>query len=591
VCGIAGILVSPGRSVDAAWLRRMNDVQRHRGPDAEGIHVEGRIGFANRRLAIVDRDGGAQPMRTSDGTVWITYNGEVFDHRPLRRELESLGARFRTVCDTEVVLNAYLAWGDACVERFNGQFAFAIWDGRTQRLLLARDRLGIHPLHHAFVDGALVFASEAKAILALADRPVAFDELAVAETLLCGSVFEGRTMFADVRSLEPGHTLALQDGRSVMRRFWDVPLEPSLPLDERDAHEALVPLLDDALAIRVPDEVPWGVLLSGGTDSSTLSTLAARRQDAPLSTFTIDFPNAWKREDVDATYAREVAETIGAKHRAFRIDPAGYFDVLERLIWHLERPFNKGAGSMFLLYEQVAKDVTVVVSGEGADELFAGYVGSRGLGLDAVLDTGRIDRLPWAPHPEVVASILAPEFRSAFPPEELVRERVRADLAGATGGDPLNRALYLYLKRFLLELLEIHDRTSLAFGVEGRFPYLDHRFVDRYFPIPVEWKVRDGQTKVLFRTAIDGLIPRSVLERAKSHMPIPRDPVTVRRQLELATELLLVDDARTAPYYDRERVAALVARDGDYADVDGVALWQITMHLITLEVHHRVFAG
>ena len=594
MCGIAGVVEPKGRVASRAVLERMNELQRHRGPDDGGVLLDGRVGFGNRRLAIVDRDHGRQPMATEDGRVWITFNGEIFDHRALRRDLETRGATFRTACDTEVALHAYLAWGERCVERFNGQFAFGIWDGRSERLFLARDRLGIAPLHHAVLDDAFVFASEAKAILGASDRPTVVDRVSVAETLLCGTSFEGRTMFDGVRALEPGQTLVADATGVRTHRYWDVPVSPlaGAPADEATLRDELLPLLDDALAMRIPDEVPWGVMLSGGTDSSTLSTLAAERLAEPVRTFTIDFPNAWKGEDVDATYAREVAAGIGARHRAFAIDPDGYFDVLERLVWHLERPFNKGAGSMFLLYEQMSKDVTVVLSGEGADELFGGYVGSRGLGLDEVLRTGVIDRLPWAPSWEVAASLLSDEFRSSVAPDDLVASRLAESLAATDGAEPLNRALYLYVKHFLRELIEIHDRTSLAFGLEGRLPFLDHRFVERYFPTPVRLKVdSDGRTKVLFKEAIAGLVPRRVIERPKSHMPIPRDPRTLRRQLDLVTELVLAEGSRTAPYYDRGRVAALLAREAPYAGVDGAALWQITMQLITLEIHHRVFGA
>ncbi len=592
MCGIVGIFhLDQGGPVDGALLERMNEIQRHRGPDAGAIHVEEGIGLGNRRLAIIDRDRGHQPMASADGSAWITYNGEVFNFGELRRELSARGHVFRTQSDTEVVLASYLAFGERCVDRFNGQFAFAIWDGRNETLFLARDRLGIAPLHYAVAGGAFVFASEAKAILAHPGFPPVADEVAVVEALLCGTLFGGRTMFEDIRSLPPGHTVTVTRSGIREREYWDVPLvTPEGANGSEDFYrERLLPLLDDALRMRLVGEVPWGVMLSGGTDSSTLGLLASGMVDEPIKTFTIDFPNRWKGQNVDAHYAELVARSMGATHRAFLIDPGDYIDVLERLSWHLERPFNKGAATMYLLYRQMSEHVTVVQSGEGADELFAGYVGSRGLGLDEVLSAGEIGGFPWAPNREVIARLFSDDFRRALRPEEIFAQRLTEALAAADSPDLLNRALYLYCKHFLLELIEIHDRTALAFGVEGRLPYLDHRFVELFFPMPSHLKYRDGQTKYLFKQAITGFVPDEVITRSKTHMPIPRDPQSVFDQLDMVRDLVLSDGARTASYFDPGRVRDLLERRGGFESVDMVTLWQITMYLITLELNHRVF--
>jgi asparagine synthase (glutamine-hydrolysing) len=591
MCGIAGVLDLSGGPVDPRLVEAMNETQRHRGPDDAGLHVAGPVGLGNRRLAIIDRALGAQPMGSPDGSVWITYNGEVFNFEELRRHLEGRGHAFRTRCDTEVVLAAYLEYGVRCVDRFNGQFAFGIWDGRTGELFLARDRLGINPLHHATVDGQFVFASEAKAILRHPGVRREADRTAVAEMLLCGTTFDGRTMFEGIRSLEPGHTMTVGASGVRVRRYWDIPLSPDLGASrDDDAYEReLLPLLEDALSMRLVGEVPWGMMLSGGTDSSTLATLASRMTEEPVQSFTIDFPNAWKGRDIDSMYAELVAGEIGAKHHAFVVDPDDYFDVLERLCWHLERPFNKGAASMYLLYERMREHVTVILSGEGADELFAGYVGSRGLGLDDVLASGRIDSLPWAPEWRAASALFSDDFRREVRPDEVFEHRVADSLAGAETDDLLNQALYLYCKHFLLELLEIHDRTSLAFGVEGRFPFLDHRFVERFFPMPSRLKYDAGRTKVLFKRAIRGLVPDEVIERRKTHMPIPRDPTTVASQMALTRELLLDPAARTAGWFNRDRVEGLLSRTGPFEGLDMVGVWQLTMYLITLELTNRVF--
>jgi asparagine synthase (glutamine-hydrolysing) len=398
-------------------------------------------------------------------------------------------------------------------------------------------------------------------------------------------------MFEDVRSLPPGHILTVTRTGIREREYWDVPLATAEGANgsEDFYRERLLPLLEDAIRMRLVGEVPWGVMLSGGTDSTTLGLLASGMVDEPLQTFTIDFPNRWKGHDVDAHYAERVARSIRATHRAFVIDPAAYFDVLEPLAWHLERPFNKGAATMYLLYRQMSEHVTVVHSGEGADELFAGYVGSRGLGLDEILADGEIRSLPWAPHWAVTARLFSEDFRRELRPEEIFSHRLGDALAAADAPDLLNRALYLYCKHFLLELIEIHDRTSLAFGVEGRLPYLDHRFVELFFPMPSHLKYRDGETKYVFKKAIRGFVPDEVITRSKTHMPIPRDPQSVLGQLDMVRELVLSGQARTAPYFDAGRLRDLLERRGPFESVDMVALWQITMYLITLELNHRVF--
>jgi len=590
MCGISGIFhFSAARPVDTAALAAMDAVQRHRGPDGSGVFLGERCGLANSRLAIVDRAGGAQPMSNEAGTVWITYNGEVFEHAALRAELEARGYRFRTRSDTEVVLRAYEAFGEGCVERLDGQFAFAVWDATRARLLLARDRLGIAPLHYAAGVERLLFASEIKALLAHPGMTARADTVAVAETLLCGTLFDGRTMFEGVRALEPGCTLSVTPSGLRGRRYWEVPLTPERPAPREEEYaERLLPLLEHAVALRVPSEVPWGVLLSGGTDSSAVGTLAARTSRQPLRTFTLDFPDPWKGTETDARYARDVAARLGARHHAFIVEPQRYFEVLEHLVWHVERPFNKGAASLYLLYERVREHATVVLCGEGADELFGGYVGSRGLGLDGD-PAAPPDALPWAPHWRLASRLLAPELRAALEPEALLAERLRGALAATGAAEPLNRALHLYCKHFLAELLEIHDRTALAFGVEGRMPFLDHRFVELFAPMPAHLKHADGESKRLLKRAIAALVPPEVIARRKTHMPIPRDPRSVLGQIERTRELLLAPEARAVRYFDRARVRDLLERRGEFAEADLVGVWQLTHQLITLELHHRVF--
>ena len=416
MCGIVGAFSLDGVSpVSADLVARMNETLLYRGPDDGGVHVRGPIGLGNRRLAIVDRALGRQPMPNPEATRWITYNGEVYNHRELRADLEGRGYRFRTHSDTEVVLQAYDAWGEACVERFNGQFAFAVWDEREGELFLARDHLGIAPLHYAVADGLFLFASEAKALFAHPAVEPRIDPEAIAEAFLCGTLFAGRTMFQDVQALEPGTRLKVNRNGVRKAMYWDIPLREDPPRSEAEYADQLLPLLEDALRIRLPEEVPWGLMLSGGTDSSTLVHMARGMSASPPQTFTIDFPNPWKGKDMDVHYARLLAERLGTRHREFLIAPDEYYDLLREVTWHVERPFNKGAVTMYMLYRQIKEHATVVITGEGADELFAGYVGSRGLGLDEVVATGRITRLPWAAYWEDTARLFSARLPAQGP--------------------------------------------------------------------------------------------------------------------------------------------------------------------------------
>jgi asparagine synthase (glutamine-hydrolysing) len=595
MCGIAGLFhFASDDPVDAGAVARMNALLRHRGPDDEGVWAGGRAALGNRRLAIIDRAGGAQPMGNDDGTAWITYNGELFNFEPLRAELERAGYRFRTRSDTEVVLRAYEAWGERCVERFNGQFAFAVWDGRApeaERLFLARDPMGIAPLHYAVADGRLAFASEAKALVEPPLPRPAVDGEGIVELFLCGTLFDGRTLFEGVRTLPPGCAMTVSAEGCRLRRYWAFPLKDgAAPEDpERYYGERMLPLLDDAVRLRLVGEVPLGMMLSGGLDSSTISALAARAVEGPIQTFTLDFPNRWKGQDRDSHYAEVMAEALGARHHAFWVDGDAYYDVLEKLCWHLERPFNKGAASMYLFYERVRDHATVVLTGEGADELFAGYVGSSGLGLDDILATGAVRFFPWAPHWRESLALFSDDFRARYRPQEAFEARLADSLAAAGTDDLLNRALYLYANHFLTELIELHDRTSLAFGVETRLPFMDHRFIDLVAPMPSDLKWRGGETKYLFKRAIEGLLPPEILHRKKAHMPIPRDPVSLLRQVRLTRELVLAPGARTRAYYDAAQVDDFLERRNAFAEVGMVTVWQVSLYLITLELHHRVF--
>jgi asparagine synthase (glutamine-hydrolysing) len=594
MCGIAGIFnFDASEHVDGAVIERMNSVQFYRGPDEGGMHLDGSVGLGNRRLAIVDRAHGHQPMSNLERTHWITYNGEIYNHKALRVDLEARGYTFRTASDTEVVLRCYEAFGTACVERFQGQFAFAIWDGPSRKLFLARDHLGIAPLHYTRTKDSFVFASEAKALMVHPQVAADIDPEAVAEILLCSTLFAGRTMFRDIHQLPPGHRLVVTQESIREETYWDIPLTPNAEesnFTEDDYAERLLPMLEDALRSRLADEVPWGLMLSGGTDSSTLLAIAGQFGPDPVTTFTIDYPNRWKGANMDAHFAAMMAERAGSRHFSYMIEPEDYFESLRQVTWHAERPFNKGALTMYMLYQRIQEQATVCITGEGADELFAGYVGSRGLGLDDALLGGEMEQIPWAAYWKDTCRLFSDDFVDSVQPEALFRQRFRDALAPITNRkDSLNAALYLYTKYFLLELLELHDRTSLAFGVEARLPFIDHRYVELLSPMPSKFKYRDGSTKHIFKRVLRDIIPDEILDRPKTPMPIPRDPATVDRQLRLARELLSAEGAMSAAYLDPKRVELFLDRRDMFASTDTLTLWKVSMYLITLEILCREF--
>src|SRR5215203_2914449 len=375
MCGIAGILkLDPNERVEHSRLVRMADVQRHRGPDGEGAWIDGPVGLAHRRLAIIDVDGGQQPMANEDDTIWITFNGEIYNHAALRPELERNGHRYRTQSDTETILHLYEELGPRCVERLQGMFAFAIWDVPRRRLLLARDRVGIKPLYYAWTDRELLFASEIKGILAAGTLKATFNEGVVPEFLANRYVAGEDTFFRGVQKLLPGRTLQWSAEEGVQeRRYWQPPVRTDnsrhVTLSERA--EVLRTGLQKAVTSHLMSDVPLGLFLSGGLDSSGLAALMAPLVQRPLKTFSVGFA---EREANELAYARLVAERVGAEHHEVLVSPQQFMQALPRLIWHEDEPIAFHSSVPLYFVSRLAREhVKVVLTGEGADELFLGY--------------------------------------------------------------------------------------------------------------------------------------------------------------------------------------------------------------------------
>jgi len=567
MCGIVGIVEPEHRPVDRAVLGAMCHTMVHRGPDDSGVHVDGPVGLAMQRLAIIDLVGGAQPMSNAGcprapGEVWIVYNGEVYNHAALRVELEALGHRFHTRCDTEAILHAYEEWGEDCVRRLNGMFGLAIWDGARRELLIARDRLGIKPVYYSWSGGRLVFASEIKAILEDPRVEREVDLQAVYDYVGYEFVPGPRTMFAGVRKLQPGHTLTLRNGRIETRQYWDLSFEP-LRLGREDAKRRILELLQKSVERRLMSDVPLGVFLSGGVDSSSVLAmmhLVRRLSDQKIRTFTIGYDDP-SFSEID--YARAVAKRFDTLHTEVMIRPVGPQDI-ERAVWHLDEPMTDlSAIPLMLLCQRVRQDVIVCLSGEGGDEVFVGYDRFRASRFSALfyerlprgLRRGLIEplvrRLPDQEQKKGTVNVVKRFVEGArldpigehmrwqyFLSPDLTAGLFRADFLGAIERDGfrrvaewaercpsvhrLDREVYVDLKMTMADsvLMKV-DKMSMASSVEVRVPFLDHELVEFATRLPADWRMRGFDTKTILKQAMLEHLPREVLYRKKQGYSLP----------------------------------------------------------------------
>src|SRR5437667_2422630 len=558
MCGIVGIVnLDPRETVDEALLKRMRDVLRHRGPDGEGLWAEGPVGFGHRRLAIVDVAGGQQPMANEDESCWIVYNGEIYNHAALRPGLEARGHHYRTRSDTETIIHLYEEEQERCVERLRGMFAFALWDRARKRLLLARDRLGIKPLYYAVTRRELLFASEIKAILAASPRP-AFNETILPEFLANRFVAGEETFFQGVRKLLPGRTLTWSaDAGFETRRYWQLPVATEDGGADLGAHaRELRSRLDAAVSSHLMSDVPLGLFLSGGLDSSGLAALMARMVREPIRTFSVGVPDADANE---LAYARHVAHAVGADHREVVVSPAEFFGALPRLVWHEDEPIAFSSSVPLYFVSRLARDhVKVVLTGEGADELFMGYPWYWATAWNETLGRAYWSFAPKALQERVrkiIPTLPGPmrryarrSFLALEPgPRALVYENFAAftddwqrqlldNYVSRNGTDPYAEALRYYaaasggaldrmshadLQTYLVELLMKQDQMSMAASIESRVPYLDHEFVEYVAALPARFKLRGWRTKAVLREALRGLVPPAILTRRKMGFPVP----------------------------------------------------------------------
>lgn len=599
MCGFAGIFDGTGeRDVDRGLLQRMTDALVHRGPDGSGLFVGPGIGLGHRRLSILDLAGGAQPMTDAETGVTVAFNGEIYNFPALMETLAGLGHRFRTHCDTEVILHGWKQWGPACVERFDGMFAFALWDPREATLFLARDRLGKKPLHYAaLADGSCLFGSELKALTRHPALPRVIDPEAVEDFFAYGYVPEPKSIYRAVRKLAPGHRLIWRRGDSPRVEAWW-----TLPLEARTGGAAeLAGRLREAVERRLIADVPLGAFLSGGVDSSAVVAQMAGLTSAPVKTFAIGFGD--KAYD-ETGYARQVAQRYGTDHTERMVDPDA-FDLIDGLAALYDEPFgDSSAMPTFQVCALAREKVTVALSGDGGDEVFAGYRRylwhlreasvrrrlPRALRRGLFGTLGRIyPKADWAPRPlrarttfqELALDDLDAFFLSvsALPDSER-RALLGGDLRGAlaayhpvevlrphwqaaAGADPLTQAQYADIKTWLPgDILVKVDRASMANGLEVRAPFLDHHLLEWGVNLPPEVKIAGGEKKAVLKRAMEPFVPRDLLYRPKQGFSMPigpwfRGPLRQRLREALTGPLLaqsgFVDPARVERLLDEHQ--------------------------------------
>ncbi|MEZ0152396.1 MAG: XrtA/PEP-CTERM system amidotransferase [Candidatus Reddybacter sp.] len=564
MCGIAGILDTRGQQdIDRDLLGRMNQSQFHRGPDEGGQHFEPGLGLAHRRLSIIDLSSGQQPMYNDDKSVCVVFNGEIYNFPTLRKELEAKGYVFKSHCDTEVIVHGWSAWGEACVDKFRGMFAFAIWDRKQRSLFLARDRLGIKPLFYSLLpDGQFIFGSELKVLKCHPGLPTKMNPQAVEDYFSLGYIPEPKTIYQGVYKLDPGHTLTVKQGQSELRsnEYWDIPFTPVSYSSEQDLEEELIHRLREAVDIRMVSEVPLGAFLSGGVDSSAVVAMMAGLQKEPVNTCSIGFDVKGFDESV---YAQEVAEQFNTHHHVNIVDPND-FDLIDELAGLYDEPFADSSALPTYRVCQLAKQrVTVALSGDGGDEHFAGYrryrwhmneEKLRGLVPDSIRQplfglAGKLyPKLGWAPRVfrakttfQSMArnpiegyfhnfSILIDEQR-----EQLFSDSFKRELQGykasevfhhyaakAPTDDSLSVVQYIDMKTYLTgDILTKVDRASMAHSLEVRVPLLDHKFVEWVSGLPSSMKLKGQQGKAIFKSSLEPHLSNNILYRDKMGFAVP----------------------------------------------------------------------
>jgi asparagine synthase (glutamine-hydrolysing) len=625
MCGICGkLMFDPEAHVPEALLKGMADAIKHRGPDDEGFYAAGPMGLGFRRLSIIDLSGGHQPLCNEDGTVWIVFNGEIYNYQSLRQELRGKGHTFKTNSDTEVIVHLYEEHGADCVEKLRGMFGFAIWDSVKRTLLLARDRVGIKPLYYFLGKDFISFGSEIKAILADPSVEREVEPEMIDRFLVYYYLPGNQTLLRNLFKLEPGHTLVVRNGNLQVRRYWDLEFDDTdTRYSTRDLERQLVDLLDETVQLHMISDVPVGFLLSGGIDSTAMLSFAAAKTGQPISTFTIGFSSDSVVDE--RPYARLAAERYGSKHYEISISPSDFASFLPKYVWHMEEPVcQPPAVALYYVSKLASEHVKVLLSGEGGDEAFAGYETYRnGFWFERFkaslgpfrAPVGRGMKLLSGLFPSRVLGKYGPRMdvpfeeyylsRTSSPSEFFQRERgglysdrmlglvdrertqsvTRRYLERAANFSLLNKMLYVDTHTWLPdELLIKADKMTMANSVELRVPLLDHKVLEFAAGLPRNQKVRGWTMKYLLKKALRGRVPDEILFRRKAGFPVPYQ-TWLRDELRAWVDDAMLDQKTLSRgYFKRSALEKLTKLNRNGLDYS-----REIFSLVVLELWHREF--
>ena len=624
MCGICGKLNFDREArVASALLKKMADAIEHRGPDDEGYFASGPVGFGFRRLSIIDLNTGHQPLSNEDETVWIVFNGEIYNFQELRDQLTAKGHIFRTKTDTEAIVHLYEEYGPACVERLRGMFAFAIWDERKQQLLLARDRVGIKPLYYWEGPNALLFGSEIKAILADPDCSPDVDSRMIDRFLSFYYVPGEETLLKDVYKLAPGSYMVVRNGTTSITQYWDLEFAPR-EISLSQAKNQVLSLLEECVRMHMIADVPVGFLLSGGVDSTAMLGFATGKTDHQLRSFTLGFSEPGIIDE--RPYAQLAAKTYGAEHHEMTISAKDFADFLPKFAWHMEEPVCEPQAVALYYVSRLAKDyVKVLISGEGGDEAFAGYPNYRNLlwlehakralgplnevaslalaGLNSIVRSDRIAKyqqllvIPFedyyfsrTSHPKLYFTRMAQELYTADYWQHLNKsfslEPVKRYLRRKSGQGFVNQMLYIDTKTSLPDdLLLKADKMTMANSLELRVPLLDHKMLEFAATLPESFKVHGATTKHIAKEALQECVPREILHRKKAGFPVPYAS-WLRRDLKGWVQSVILDpQAISRGYFKKKSLEQLIENDSKYENHQKEIL-----SLVSLELWHRAFA-
>jgi asparagine synthase (glutamine-hydrolysing) len=627
MCGICGIfLFDKIQRVNREVLSDMNRQIAHRGPDDDGFFVDGNVGLAMRRLSIIDIRTGHQPLSNEDGSIWIVFNGEIYNHGELRKDLISRGHRYRTQSDTETIVHLYEEYGKNCVQYLRGMFAFAIWDRNRRSLFIARDRLGIKPLYYRHQDDTFLFGSEIKTILNYPHVRPEFNRGTLAEYLAFGYVAGEETMYAGINKLLPGHTLILEEDKRALQiePYWDLNIQSD---DGKRPYDHYVSeyreRLEDCVSSHLMSDVPLGVFLSGGLDSSAVAALTTKIRQEPIQTFSVGYG---EQEFSELPYARTVAEHLRSRHHEIHLNWGDFFQTLPRLIWHEDEPVVWPSSVALYFVARLAREhVTVVLTGEGSDETLAGYTRYAWTLLNS-----RMDRVYRSMTPAGLRALLRsaigrtpisaaykrklehtflgrdgaswPSFYfdnfycafSASDQDELLTPDAKQSAGDAyagsmrywnrSSGDLLHRLLYTDIKTYLVELLMKQDQMSMAASIESRVPFLDHALVEFTATIPAKYSTKGMAGKCILKSAVADLLPEAIMSRKKMGFPTPWEYWLKGPQLKVLEQLLLEPRTLQRRLFRQEILQRLFAEHRSGARDHGNRIWR----LLNLELWLRV---